>query len=76
MVAAKDERLGNDNIKNVSLTNFPNYFCRHSLLVTQLLVKVNNKFGVNLTVHDLFNCPTVADMANTIDQLKINNIRK
>lgn len=48
----------------------------HSLLVTQLLVKVNNKFGVNLTVHDLFNCPTVADMAKTIDQLKINNIRK
>lgn len=26
MVAAKDECLGNDNIKNVSLTNFPNYF--------------------------------------------------
>ncbi|KAL9971921.1 hypothetical protein ACROYT_G018144 [Oculina patagonica] len=42
----------------------------HSLLATHLLVKVNSKFGINLTVQDLFACPTVAEMSKTIDELQ------
>ncbi|KAJ7376866.1 hypothetical protein OS493_032015 [Desmophyllum pertusum] len=42
----------------------------HSLLATHLLVKVNNKFGINLTVQDLFTCPTVAEMSKMIDELQ------
>jgi len=33
-------------------------------------VKVNNKFGINLTVQDLFTCPTVAEMSKMIDELQ------
>ena len=50
---------------------FLNIFCyRHSLLATHLLVKVNSKFGINLTVQDLFTCPTVAQMSKMIDELQ------
>lgn len=33
-------------------------------------MKVNNKFGINLTVQDLFTCPTVAEMSKMIDELQ------
>ncbi|XP_074621791.1 uncharacterized protein LOC141880232 [Acropora palmata] len=44
----------------------------HSLLATHLLLKVNSSFRVNLTVQDLFASPTVAEMANMIDELQQN----
>lgn len=42
----------------------------HSLSATHLLLKVNDSFGINLTVQDLFACPTVAEMSKMIDELK------
>lgn len=42
----------------------------HSLLATHLLLKVNKEFGINLTMQDLFTCPTVAEMSKMIDELK------
>lgn len=33
-------------------------------------MKVNSTFGINLTVQDLFTCPTVAEMSKMIDELQ------
>ena len=39
----------------------------HSLLITQLLAKVRNTFEVDLLLKDLFNAPTIAELAEIID---------
>ncbi len=41
----------------------------HSLLITQLLAKVRNTFEVELPLKDLFNAPTIADLAESINQI-------
>jgi amino acid adenylation domain-containing protein/thioester reductase-like protein len=41
----------------------------HSLLITQLLAKVRNTFDVELPLKDLFNAPTIADLAESINQI-------
>ncbi|MGL5076799.1 MAG: thioester reductase domain-containing protein, partial [Waterburya sp.] len=38
----------------------------HSLLITQLLAKVRNVFNVELPLKDLFNNPTIADLAERL----------
>jgi thioester reductase-like protein len=38
----------------------------HSLLITQLLAKVRNAFNVELPLKDLFNAPTIADLAERL----------
>jgi thioester reductase-like protein len=38
----------------------------HSLLITQLLAKVRNAFNVDLPLKDLFNAPTIADLAERL----------
>ncbi|XP_048589183.1 glycine betaine reductase ATRR isoform X2 [Nematostella vectensis] len=39
----------------------------HSLLATRLLSKLRDKLSINLTVKDLFEYPTIADIAHLID---------
>jgi amino acid adenylation domain-containing protein/thioester reductase-like protein len=43
----------------------------HSLLITQLLAKVQKAFRVELPLKDLFNAPTIADLAAQIDNNQI-----
>ncbi|MGL5795317.1 MAG: phosphopantetheine-binding protein, partial [Waterburya sp.] len=52
------ERIGiNDNFFDLG---------GHSLLITQLLAKVRNAFNVELPLKDLFNNPTIADLAERL----------
>lgn len=39
----------------------------HSLMAARLLAKVTAEFGVDLTMRDLFNSPTVYAMARVLD---------
>ena len=41
----------------------------HSLLGTQLIVKIRSAFGVDLTLRSLFDAPTVAELASEIERL-------
>jgi acyl carrier protein len=41
----------------------------HSLLGTQLIVRVAETFGVNVSLHTLFESPTVAQLSNVIEEL-------
>jgi hypothetical protein len=41
----------------------------HSLLGTQLIAKVNESFGVELSLLNLFDHPTLAEMAAEIEKL-------
>ena len=41
----------------------------HSLLGTQLIARINDSFGVELTLLKLFDHPTVAEMAAEIENL-------
>jgi acyl carrier protein len=41
----------------------------HSLLGTQLIARVSESFGVDLTLLKLFDHPTVAEMASEIEDL-------
>ena len=41
----------------------------HSLLITQLLAKVRTTFDVELLLKDLFNAPTIADLAEIIREI-------
>ena len=42
----------------------------HSLLITQLLAKVRNTFEVDLPLKDLFDAPTIAELAQRLEILK------
>ncbi|HEV8583524.1 MAG TPA: non-ribosomal peptide synthetase [Methylomirabilota bacterium] len=43
----------------------------HSLLGTQLIVRVRDVFGVDLPLRTLFDAPTVADLANEIERARL-----
>ncbi|MBD1938356.1 non-ribosomal peptide synthetase [Microcoleus sp. FACHB-68] len=45
----------------------------HSLLITQLLAKVRESFDVNLPLRSLFDFPTIAGLANSIDKQNANS---
>jgi non-ribosomal peptide synthetase component F len=42
----------------------------HSLLATQMVARVDQLFGVRLPVRAVFECPTVAEMAEQVEQIK------
>ena len=48
------------------------HYCRHSLLVAELINKLNALFGVELTVQNLFRYPTVAALSQLVDARKGN----
>ncbi|MBD2040237.1 non-ribosomal peptide synthetase [Microcoleus sp. FACHB-672] len=45
----------------------------HSLLITQLLAKVRESFDVNLPLRTLFDFPTIAGLANSIEKQNANS---
>src|SRR5262249_45014879 len=56
------------NLSEVSVND--NFFLLggHSLLGTQLIVKIRSQFGVELTLRTLFDSPTVAQLAGEIER--------
>ena len=46
----------------------------HSLLGTQLIVRVAETFGVNVSLHALFESPTVAQLSDVIEELIIEKL--
>ena len=46
----------------------------HSLLGTQLIVKIRAAFGVDLTLRSLFEAPTVAELSSEIERLLIARV--
>jgi amino acid adenylation domain-containing protein len=57
------------NLNEVSVND--NFFLigGHSLLGTQLIVKIRSAFGVDLPLRTLFEAPTIADLSNEIERL-------
>jgi acyl carrier protein len=66
LVAILVDLLG---LESVSMTD--NFFLLggHSLLGAQLIAKVHQRFGVKLTLRNLFSNPTIAGMAAEISRL-------
>ncbi len=56
------------NLSEVSVND--NFFLLggHSLLGTQLIVKIRSTFGVDLALRTLFDAPTIAELAAEIEQ--------
>ena len=46
----------------------------HSLLGTQLIVRVAETFGVNVSLHTLFEAPTIAQLSDVIEELIIEKL--
>ncbi len=46
----------------------------HSLLGAQVITRISDRFGVELPLRDLFENPTVAGMANAVEQLLVAEI--
>ena len=46
----------------------------HSLLGTQLIVRVAGTFGVDLTLRSLFSAPTIRSLSEEIEQLIVCQI--
>src|SRR5439155_463727 len=57
-------------VEGVSVEN--NFFLLggHSLLDTKLIVRVRDVFGVELSLHTLFDAPTIADLAAHIERAR------
>ena len=45
----------------------------HSLLATQVLSRIRDRFKVQLPLHELFNTPTIAELAPSIEKLQQQN---
>jgi acyl carrier protein len=47
----------------------------HSLLGTQVVIQVRQAFGIELTLRHLFNAPTVASLATTVEGLVLQKVQ-
>jgi amino acid adenylation domain-containing protein len=62
------------NLNEVSVND--NFFLLggHSLLGTQLIVKIRSAFGVDLALRKLFDAPTIAELSSEIERLIVARI--
>ena len=62
------------NLSEVSVND--NFFLLggHSLLGTQLIVKIRSAFGVDLALRSLFDAPTIGELSSEIERLIIARI--
>ena len=62
------------NLRDVSVND--NFFLLggHSLLGTQLIVKIRNAFGVELSLRTLFDAPTIAELSSEIERLIVARV--
>ena len=62
------------NVKEVSVID--NFFLLggHSLMGAQLIVKIRNAFGLDLTLRTLFDAPTIAALSKEIERLIIERV--
>jgi amino acid adenylation domain-containing protein len=62
------------NLSDVSVND--NFFLLggHSLLGTQLIVKIRSTFGVDLALRTLFDAPTIAELSSEIERLIIARV--
>ena len=70
-IAAKVLALVRELLENNQVTADENFFLAggHSLLAMQLLIRIEDAFGVKLAVHQLFEAPTVGDLAILIGRV-------
>jgi amino acid adenylation domain-containing protein len=62
------------NLNEVSVNDNFFMFGGHSLLGTQLLARIRNTFGVDLTLRALFESPTIAELGSEIENLIIARV--
>ncbi len=62
------------NLERVSVSD--NFFLLggHSLLGTQLIVKIRSAFGVDLALRTLFEAPTIAELSSEIERLIVARV--
>jgi aryl carrier-like protein len=62
------------NLNEVSVND--NFFLLggHSLLGTQLIARIRNAFGADLTLRALFEAPTIAELGSEIENLIIARV--
>jgi non-ribosomal peptide synthetase component F/acyl carrier protein len=48
----------------------------HSLLVTQIMLRVRQSFDVELTLRNFFDAPTIADLTELIEQRVVQQVRE
>ncbi len=81
-IAEKLLTLVRQLLENNAVTVDENFFLAggHSLLAMQLLLRIEEAFGVKLAVHQLFEAPTVGDLAiligRVLDEVRLSNIWK
>lgn len=63
------------NVDEVSVTDDFFLIGGHSLLGTQLIVKIRGAFGVHLTLRALFAAPTIAELSGQIENLMIARVK-
>jgi acyl carrier protein len=48
----------------------------HSLLITQIMLRVRQSFDVDLTLRNFFDAPTIADLTELIEQRVVQQVRE
>lgn len=63
------------NLNEVSIND--NFFLLggHSLLGTQLIVKIRDAFGVDLALRTLFDAPTISELSSEIERLILDRVQ-
>ena len=63
-------------LKNNAVRTEDNFFLvgGHSLLAMQLVMRVRDEFGIDMTLRQLFESPTVERLAKLIEAILIENI--